>query len=363
MSDFSDELLEWYRLSRRELPWREDPTPYHVWLSEIMLQQTRAGTVKAYYRRFLKELPDVRSLAEADEDTCLKLWEGLGYYSRVRNLRRAAQEIMEEWGGEIPSGSRQLIRLTGIGDYTAAAVSSIAFGERIPAVDGNLLRIFSRLSMYEENIKTPQARKEAVSFYEKRMPESTGAGGKDNPCGNFNQALMDLGSMVCLPNAQPLCGGCPLSGFCKVHADRPHRESELPVMPPKKEKKTEKLTVFVIRCGDRTAVNKRPGRGLLAGLFELPNAKGHLNTDEAVDWLRSHHVEPLRITPMGGAEHVFTHKIWKMTGFEVQADPFAEKEIPFIMADAGEIRDRYCIPSAFSAYMMRLAPGEENAGQ
>lgn len=349
--------MDWYRRDRRELPWREDPTPYHVWLSEIMLQQTRASAVKAYYDRFLKELPDVRALAEADEDTCLKLWEGLGYYSRVRNLRKAAQEIMDRCSGEIPSDSRQLLKLSGIGRYTAAAVSSIAFGERIPAVDGNLLRIYSRLAMYEENIKTPRAQKEAAAFYEALMPESTGKGGKDNPCGNFNQALMDLGSMVCLANTRPECGICPLSSFCKVHTYRPERESELPVMPPKKEKKEEHLTVFVIRCGDRTAVRKRPARGLLAGLFEFPNTKGHLGAEEAVEWLRSHHVEPIRITPMGEAEHVFTHRIWKMIGYEVQADPFEEKQIPFIMADAGQIRDRYCLPSAFAAY--RRLPAEE----
>lgn len=358
MSDFSDRLLEWYRQGRRELPWREDPTPYHVWLSEIMLQQTRVSAVITYYHRFLKELPDIRALAEADEDTCLKLWEGLGYYSRVRNLHRAAQEIMDRFDGEIPSDMRQLLGLSGIGRYTAAAVSSIAFGERIPAVDGNLLRIYSRLAMYEENIRSPKALKDAAAFYEALMPESTGEGGKDNPCGNFNQALMDLGSSVCIPNAQPGCGGCPLSDFCKVHIMRPERESELPVMPPKREKKTEELTVFVIRIGGRTAVNRRPARGLLAALFEFPNTKGHLSAEEAVEWLRSHHVEPLRITPMGEAEHIFTHRIWKMTGYEVQADPFEEKKIPFIMADAGEIRGRYCIPSAFAAYM-RLPAAEE----
>ena len=369
MSDFSVELLNWYEQSRRILPWREDPSPYHVWLSEIMLQQTRVEAVREYYQRFIRKLPDIRSLADAPEDTYLKLWEGLGYYSRVRNLHKAASVIMKEHDGEMPSSSLELIKLPGIGPYTASAIASIAFGEAAPAVDGNLLRVFARLTRYEENIRTPAAQKAAVRFYKERMPAAGRReqdGGTDgpcstgdrrstgNPCGNFNQALMDLGAMICLPNVRPDCGHCPLAPRCRIHNELPGKETSLPVMPQRTEKKTEFLTVFVIRSGGRIAVRKRPDRGLLAGLYEFPNTAGSLDDEEALRWLREHSVEPLRIRRTEDAEHVFTHKIWKMRGYEVAADPFTEAQIPFIMASGEEILNKYSVPSAFGAFLTRI---------
>lgn len=319
-----------------------------------MLQQTRVEAVIRYYERFLKTLPSMEALADADEDTCLKLWEGLGYYSRVRNLHRASAQVMEKFGGEIPSDPAQLRSLPGIGTYTAAAISSIAFGKRVPAVDGNLLRVFSRLRMYEENIKSPEALRAATAFFEEMMPDEPQGGKGDNLCGNFNQALMDLGAMICLPNARPKCEECPLSALCRVHTMRRGSEDALPVMPARRDKKTEKLTVFLIRSGERTAVLKRPSRGLLAGLYEFPNARGHLDVEEARDWLRQHSVDPVRITRLCDSEHVFTHKIWKMKGYEVKTDPFFDERIPFIMADKTQIAGQYCIPSAFGAYLKEL---------
>ena len=203
-----DALLAWYDRCRRSLPWRDDPSAYHVWISEIMLQQTRVEAVKGYYARFLERLPDIRSLAEADEDVCLKLWEGLGYYSRARNLQKAARQIMTEYGGNMPGSSAELIRLPGIGPYTAAAIASIAFGERIPAIDGNLLRVFSRLALYEEEIRTPAAASAAEAFFWKRCP--------DQRPGDFNQALMDLGAGICTPGGAPACGECPLRQYCRA---------------------------------------------------------------------------------------------------------------------------------------------------
>ena len=354
MKIFYEELLNWYSRSKRSLPWREDPSPYHVWLSEIMLQQTRVEAVKSYYQRFLSTLPDVSSLAEAPEEVCMKLWEGLGYYSRVRNLKRAAEEVMERCGGIIPGTSAELKRLPGIGAYTSAAIASIAFGERIPAVDGNLLRIFSRLEMYEESIRTPAALKKAVEYYTDLMPEKPETIAEDNPCGNFNQALMDLGNAVCLPSSSPDCGNCPISDFCRIHRERPGAEASLPVIPAGKEKKEEHLTVFLIRSEGRTAVRRRPARGLLAGLYEFPNTAGELGREEALEWLRERSVEPIRIRKISDAEHIFTHKKWIMRGYEVMADPFSEGEIPFIMASAEEIADKYCIPSAFGTYVKWL---------
>lgn len=354
MRGFSEELLEWYQNNRRILPWREDPTPYHVWLSEIMLQQTRVEAVKGYYSRFLEALPDVASLAEASEDECLKLWEGLGYYSRVRNLRKAAREVADRFGGKIPESASEIKKLPGIGQYTSAAIASIAFGERIPAVDGNLLRIYARLAMYEDSVRTPQAQKKAAEYFTDLMPESGSAKGKDNPCGNFNQALMDLGNAVCLPGSPPDCEHCPIEGFCRIHRERPGREGELPFIPAAKEKKTEMLTVFLIRNGEKTAVRKRPSRGLLAGLYEFPNAAGRLGDSEAISWLRENHIEPVRVRRICDAEHIFTHKRWIMRGYEVITDSFEDRTIPFIMADPEEITDKYCIPSAFGSYLKWL---------
>ena len=354
MKVFYEELLNWYSQNRRVLPWREDPTPYHVWLSEIMLQQTRVEAVKGYYERFLTSIPDVESLAEAPEELCQKLWEGLGYYSRVRNLKKAAVEVMENRGGKIPDTCAELKKLPGIGSYTSAAIASIAFGEKVPAVDGNLLRIFSRLTMYEENIRTPAALKKAAEYYSERMPEKPDSTGKGNPCGNFNQALMDLGNAVCLPNTAPDCVNCPLSGFCRIHRERPGLEADLPLIPAGRDKKEEHFTVFLIRSEERTAVRKRPARGLLAGLYEFPNTAGELERDEAVKWLREHSVEPLRVRRIADAEHIFTHKKWILRGYEVITDSFSKGSIPFIMASAEEITERYCIPSAFGTYLKWL---------
>ena len=261
---------------------------------------------------------------------------------------------MQRCGGEIPYTSSELKKLPGIGNYTAAAIASIAYGEGIPAIDGNLLRIYSRLSMYEDSIRTPSASKSASEFFLERMPEAAGVKSAENPCGNFNQALMDLGNAVCMPGGAPLCEACPLAVFCRIHKEKPGEEGSLPVIPALKEKKTEHLTVFLIRSGALTAVRKRPAKGLLAGLYEFPNAAGELGTKEAVRWLRDNSIEALRIRRICDAEHNFTHKKWKMTGYEVMTDPFGDKKIPFIMADWDEIREKYCIPSAFGSYLKWL---------
>ena len=285
----ADSLLAWYNAHRRHLPWREDPTPYHVWLSEIMLQQTRVEAVRDYYARFLHTLPTIDALAAADEDVYLKLWEGLGYYSRVRNLHKAAVQIVTEHGGQMPRSSRDLQKLAGIGPYTSAAIASICFGERIPALDGNLLRVFARMTGYEENIKTDAAKKAARDWYLQVFPpENKGklkgsviatdgaASGpldtlSENRCGDMNQALMDLGATICLPNGQPLCETCPWAEHCVAH--RNGREIDLPVVPAKKQRRIDQKTVFLIYYDQKLALRKRPDRGLLAGLYEFPNTE------------------------------------------------------------------------------------------
>lgn len=271
-------LLAWYSENRRSLPWRDDPSAYHVWISEIMLQQTRVEAVKGYYTRFLERFPDIFTLARAEEDTVLKLWEGLGYYSRARNLQKAARVLVSEYGGEMPRNAKELKKLPGIGPYTAAAIASIAFGEKIPAVDGNLLRVFSRLTLYEKEIRTLAALKAAEAFFLAEMPA-------DHP-GDFNQALMDLGAGICTPGGTPVCGNCPLLLLCLAAAQ--DRAAGLPLMPAKKARRIERHTILVIRDDGRILLRKRPDRGLLAGLYEFPNENGWLSEEEAVGKAREY---------------------------------------------------------------------------
>ena len=340
--DMARRLLAWYDRERRILPWREDPSPYHVWLSEIMLQQTRVEAVKRYYERFLERLPDIKSLSEAEEDTYLKLWEGLGYYSRVRNLHRAAVRVMEDWGGRLPERASDLKKLPGIGDYTAAAIASIAFGEKVCALDGNLLRVYARMTAEKRSIKDPAVISAASSYYAERMPG-------ERP-GDFNQALMDLGAMVCLPAAMPKCGICPFQEICRAHGD--HEETLYPNIPAKKPRAVTEMTVFVIRKGQDLVIRKRPREGLLAGLYELPNTEGHLSAEEAVAYWKEKGLLPLRIRDLGKARHIFTHREWHMTGYEILTD--LEQEIPgkdLLAVSPSRIDETYSIPSAFSAYM------------
>ena len=335
-------LLDWYDKEGRTLPWRTDPSPYHVWISEIMLQQTRVEAVRGYYERFLRALPDVASLAAAPEDQYLKLWEGLGYYSRVRNLHKAACVIMEEHGGRMPETAAELRKLPGIGPYTSAAIASIAFGERIPAIDGNLLRVFARMTAWQENIKTPASASRAGDYFSGIMPA-------DRP-GDFNQALMDLGAMICLPRGLPRCEECPWAEACV--ARQQGVEKELPKIPPKAAKKIEDKTVFLIRSGSRIMIRKRPARGLLAGMYEFPSAAGHLDEKEAAAWLRSMGIEAVRIRKLPEARHVFTHKEWHMTGYEVMVDELSAR-IPgkgIFPAETEAIRLQYPVPSAYAVY-------------
>jgi A/G-specific adenine glycosylase len=333
-------LLRWYRRHRRILPWREDPTPYHVWLSEIMLQQTRVEAVIGYYRRFLHSLPDIAALAAAPEDQVLKLWEGLGYYSRARNLHRAAGQIMEECGGVMPQTAAELRQLAGIGPYTAAAIASIAFGERIPALDGNLLRVYARRTDCRENIRSRAAAKAAAEFYRAAMPQQ-------RP-GDYNQALMDLGAAVCLPGGQPLCERCPWQHCCAAH--KAGTEAELPVLPAKKKRRVEKRTVLLLSDGSRFALRRRPPQGLLAGLWEFPSLEGSVSRRRAAAQIRAWGMEPVSLQPTEPAVHIFTHREWHMTGYLAHVKALRECD-GLIAATREEIAARYSIPSAFRAFL------------
>ena len=312
----ADLLLAWYARNARELPWRENTDAYRVWVSEIMLQQTRVEAVKPYFLRFIKALPDIRALADVPEETLLKLWEGLGYYSRARNLQRAAKLIVERHGGVLPSDMRELRALPGIGPYTAGAIASIAYGAAEPAVDGNVLRVLARLSDSEVDIAQPSARLAAEEVLRDMIPA-------DNP-GAFNQALMELGACVCLPNTAPRCEECPLAALCRAH--REGRETELPVRGKKAARRVEEHTVFVLREHTRVAVRKRGDSGLLAGLWELPNLPGHMEQDGLARQLSKWGITPFGAIERYARKHIFTHVEWRMRVYalDVQTDRLPE---------------------------------------
>lgn len=345
LSQIGAPLLKWYDNGRRILPWRENPRPYYVWLSEIMLQQTRVEAVKPYFDNFIIHAPDIRALAEMEEDKLVKLWEGLGYYNRARNLQKAARIIMEEYGGTMPSEYEILLKLPGIGSYTAGAIASIAYGKAVPAVDGNVLRVLARLRLDGDDILSQKTK----SRVEKELLEFIS---KDRP-GDFNQALMELGAMVCLPNGEPKCNECPWETICQAH--RFGKTSEYPKKKGKKARKIEEKTILVIQDGEKAAFRKRPKKGLLAGLYEFPMLEGHRTEEEVLKALNEIGLKVLHIKSIGGAKHIFSHKEWHMIGYAVRVDELENPEgagalQDWLFIDKHEAREKYPIPSAYAAY-------------
>lgn len=338
-------LVDWYKKNKRELPWRKNPDAYRVWISEIMLQQTRVEAVKPYYERFLRELPDIKTLAEAPEDTLLKLWEGLGYYNRVRNMQKAAQQIMEDYGGRFPDTYEEILRLKGIGSYTAGAVSAFAFGLPRAAVDGNVLRVVSRLLGSREDIMKAKVRKKIEEMLEEVIPRGE--------AGDFGQGLIELGATVCVPNGDPRCGSCPLQKLCRAYAEGVQKE--LPVKTKAARRKIEKKTVFVFRDGETAAIRKRPPRGLLAGLYELPNTEGHLTREEVVRYSRQIGLAPIRVKELGEARHIFSHVEWEMKGYLIQVDELEKNSAEdMLFVHPGKVEKEYPIPAAFEKYVSYL---------
>ena len=329
-------LLPWYRKHKRDLPWRKDREPYHVWLSEIMLQQTRVEAVKGYYARFLEALPTVEALASCDDDTLHKLWEGLGYYSRVRNLKKAANVIMTAYGGVFPGEYAAVRGLPGIGDYTAGAVCSICFGLPTPAVDGNVLRVISRIQNDPTPIDLPARKKEVQSLLAEIYPEEAG---------DFTQALMELGATLCGPNRKPDCENCPCRDFCLGY--QLGTAESLPVKNPKKAKRQEDLTVFLLRCGDSYALEKRPDSGLLAGLWQFPNVPGKLDAEASLVFVREQGLKPTDIRRIVEKKHVFTHIQWNMTGVYLEVSEKTEK---FRWFRWEQIENEAALPTAFRQF-------------
>ena len=327
-------LLTWYRENSRELPWRSDPTPYHVWISEIMLQQTRVAAVLDYYRRFLEAVPGPASLAALPQDQLMKLWQGLGYYSRARNLQKAAKQIMERHGGIFPNTYEDIRALAGVGDYTAGAVAAIAFGLPVPAVDGNVLRVAARIAGDSGDITTSSMKKKVTKALEAVIP-------LEAP-GDFAQALMELGATVCLPNGAPLCGQCPASHLCRAFQEG--RTEELPVKPAKKARRVEERTVYLLFHRDRVALRRRPGQGLLAGLWEYPNEPSC-----GPDWPAQWGLALPAWERAGTGIHIFTHIEWRMTALTGEAEG---PDLPegWVWASRADLRDRYAIPNAFRSF-------------
>ena len=316
-------LLPWYGEHRRDLPWRADRQPYHVWLSEIMLQQTRVEAVKGYYIRFLTALPDIPALARCDDEVLHKLWEGLGYYSRVRNLKRAAQVVMERYGGVFPESYAEVLALPGIGEYTAGAICSIAFNQPTPAVDGNVLRVLARLLDDPSPIDLPETKRRVTQLLSGIYPKEAG---------DFTQALMELGATVCGPNRAPDCEHCPCKGMCLGF--QRDTAASLPVKSPKKARRQEDRTVFILSCDGCFALEKRPETGLLAGLWQFPNVTGRLDTQDALDAVSAMGLHPREILRETEKTHIFTHIQWNMKGIYLEVDAcggsfqwFTEKEI------------------------------------
>lgn len=329
-------LLTWYQAKKRELPWRHKPTLYKVWVSEIMLQQTRVETVKPYFKRFMETLPTIHDLANCPDDRLVKLWEGLGYYSRVRNLKKAAIEI-EEKG--IPMKYQELLDLPGIGTYTAGAIASIVYQEPVPAVDGNVFRVITRILENPCNISEAATKKQMESLLTPIMP-------KQNP-GDFNQALMELGATICLPNGTPLCDDCPLQTLCKSFK---HNTTTIyPVKNKKKDRKVEQRTILILINKNKIALQQRPNQGLLAGLFELPNLEGTWRVKNVDNFLNKQNISTTSIQSVGTAKHIFSHIEWHMQGYMIQVND-CQSDHTFLWVDYKAFQEEYAIPSAYQYY-------------
>lgn len=339
MNDVVEKLLTWYVNNKRNLPWRQDKNPYHVWISEIMLQQTRIEAVLSYYERFMKELPDISSLARVDEDKLLKLWQGLGYYNRARNLKKAAIQIMEQYDGKFPTTYDEIIHLPGIGEYTASAISSICFGEQEVTVDGNVMRVFTRFYNDESNISKASTKK---VIHDQLLSLSV------SDFGLFNEAMMELGERVCIPNGMPKCDVCPLQEKCEAY----HNENYylFPVKDEKRPKEEVDMTVLIFIWNKKTIVQKRQSVGLLHNLYEFPNVDGVLSSEEVFEYGKKFGtVERVSISIF--YTHVFTHKKWKMQSYFVF---MKNVNCPNLFSSISSIEDDFAIPTAFSPFLYVL---------
>ncbi len=333
-------IVEWYQQNKRELPWRKEKNPYHIWISEIMLQQTRIEAVKQYYERFLKQIPNIQALSEIEEEKLLKLWEGLGYYNRARNLKKAAQIVQEKYHGQMPKRYQELVELPGIGEYTAGAISSIAYDECVPAVDGNVLRVISRVVGSKEDVLESKTKKKFTEKIKEIMPKQAG---------NFNEGLMELGELVCIPNGEPLCEKCPLQKICI--AKNENLTNIIPVRNPKIKRKKEEVTVFLLEKEGKFAIRKRKKTGLLANMYEFPNITRKIGKKEIEKVLEDWKLVGKDAKKIGTHHHIFSHIEWNMIGYRVQVKVENDE---FIWKKKEEILEKYAIPGAFVPFRDKM---------
>lgn len=342
-------LLEWFEVFARTMPWRSNPEPYWVWISEIMLQQTRVEAVRAYFDRFIAALPNIESLANIEDEKLMKLWEGLGYYSRARNLKKAAIVCVEQYHGELPRTYEELLKLPGIGSYTAGAIASIAYEQEVPAVDGNVLRVISRLLAWEEDITKQSVKRKMEAALLELMKRV-----HPNPR-TFTAALMELGALVCIPNGAPCCMECPWKSICLARIQK--KVERIPVKKKKIVRKIEERTVFLIQDGDLTAIKKRPSTGLLAGLYELPNIEGFYSEQEVKRIWEEKLKLPLTVERLKDGKHIFSHIEWHMQAYRViipkileQNKLLREQEGEVFFVTQEELNTNYALPNAFKTW-------------
>ncbi len=342
-------LLKWFEVSARTMPWRSNPEPYWVWVSEIMLQQTRVEAVRAYFDRFIAALPNIAALANVEDEKLMKLWEGLGYYSRARNLKKAAIVCVEQYHGELPKTYEALLKLPGIGSYTAGAIASIAYEQEVPAVDGNVLRVISRLLAWEEDITKQSVKRKMEAALLELMKRV-----HPNPR-TFTAALMELGALVCIPNGAPCCMECPWKSICLARIQK--KVERIPVKKKKIVRKIEERTVFLIQDGDLTAIKKRPSTGLLAGLYELPNIEGFYSEQEVKRIWEEKLKLPLTVERLKDGKHIFSHIEWHMQAYRViipkileQNKLLREQEGELFFVTQEELNTNYALPNAFKTW-------------
>lgn len=335
--EISEKIIKWYQENKRILPWRMDKEPYHVWISEVMLQQTRIEAVINYYNRFMNDLPTVFDLANIEEDKLLKLWEGLGYYNRARNLKKCAQIIVEKYNGKFPEKYDELINLPGIGEYTASAISSICFNEKESCIDGNVLRVFTRIHNDKRNISNKKVKYDIRKTLMESMPENSG---------DFNEGLMELGEVICIPNGCPKCDICPVRSDCKAYLNNAYQN--LPVKDKMQQKKEEEITVFLFQHQEMIAISKRDEKGLLANLWEFPNTSEKLNLGKIKEYLEKKNIQYKKISKAIQNIHVFTHKIWNMTGYIIELE--VRDNLNYTWVTKEELETKYAIPTAFEPF-------------
>lgn len=342
MKRYTETIIKWYQKNKRELPWRKDTNPYHIWVSEIMLQQTRIEAVIEYYHHFLEKIPDIETLSIIEDEVLLKLWEGLGYYNRARNLKIAAIQIMKDYQGKFPTKYIEIIKLKGIGEYTASAISSICYNEPQVTVDGNVLRVFTRFYNDTRNIDDLKTKKSIREFLQQIIPKESG---------DFNQGLMEIGEVICIPNGVPKCSICPLQKDCLAYQNNTYQE--LPIRKEKIKKKEENYTILLFQYQDEYAIYQRKEESLLNNLWAFPHLEGFLTLKKLKSYLQEQKIEYQQIQQGIQSTHIFTHKKWNMISYQIKIT--TKNKLPqYTWKKLSEIKKEYPIPTAYKSFLENL---------